>query len=75
VRGGDLVWTKKERLASRKKTGQPFRVNCQTTRTIYRRQGHKLVVVTTPPKGKLKPLPRIPMKEIVPCCSGCELKE
>ena len=70
-----LVWTKKERLASRRRAEDPFRVNCQTTRMTYRRQGHMLVPVTTTLKGKLKPLPRVPMKEIVPCCSGCELKE
>ena len=75
VSGGQLVWTKKERLASRKKAEQPFHVNCQTTRTIYRRHGHTLVSSNTLSKGKLKSLPRIPMKEIVPCCSGCELKE
>ena len=70
-----LIWTRKERLASRRKADAPFRVNCQTTRTIYRRQGHNLVAGTSPPKGKLRPLQRIAMKEIVPCCSGCVLNE
>ena len=70
-----LVWTKKERLASRNKADDPFRVNCQTTHTIYRRQGHNLVASPTAPKGKSTPLGRVPMKEIVPCCSGCVLNE
>lgn len=70
-----LVWTRKERLASRNKAEEPFRVNCQTTQTTYRRQGHNLVASPTAPKGKARPLGRVPMKEIVPCCSGCELKE
>jgi hypothetical protein len=52
-------------------------VNCQTTRTTYRPQGRSLV--PEPPaaatKDKLTPLGRVPIKEIVPCCSGCELKE
>ncbi|HEX7421297.1 MAG TPA: hypothetical protein VF505_15515 [Thermoanaerobaculia bacterium] len=72
-----LVWTKKERLGSRDKAETPFHVNCQTTRTTYRPHGRSLVA--EPPaaatKDKLTPLGRVPLKEIVPCCSGCELKE
>jgi hypothetical protein len=70
-----LVLTKKERLASRDKAEAPFRVNCQTTRTTYRPQGRSLVPDNVVAKGKLTPLERVPLKEIVPCCSGCELKE
>ena len=70
-----LTWTKKERLASRDKAETPFKVNCQTTRTTYHPQGRSLVPDTVAAKGKLTPLRRVPLEEIVPCCSGCELKE
>jgi hypothetical protein len=72
-----LVWTKKERLASRDKAATPFRVNCQTTRTTYKPQGRSLVAEPPAPatKDRLTPLDRLPLKELVPCCSGCELKE
>lgn len=69
---GALVWTKKERLASRAKTSAPYRVNCQTTRTIYRPLGRALSTSSQKPKGKLKPLIRVPLQQVVPCCSGCE---
>ncbi len=68
---GALVWTKKERLASREKTETPFRVNCQTTRTTYRPLGRSIVPSAAATKGNLQPLTRVPLKEIVPCCSGC----
>ena len=75
VGDGALVWTKKERLASRDKAETPFRVNCQTTRTTYRPLGRSIVPSAAAAKGKLTPLTRVPLKEIVPCCSGCELRE
>lgn len=70
-----LVLTKRERLAWRDKAEAPFHVNCQTTRTTYRPQGRSLVPDGAAAKEKLAPLERVPLKEIVPCCSGCELKE
>jgi hypothetical protein len=73
VGDGALVWTKKERLASRKKSDSPYHVNCQTTRSIYRPLGRALSTSAQKPKGKLKPLVRVPLHEVVPCCSGCEL--
>ena len=72
---GALQWTKKERLAFRDKSDKPYRVNCQTTRTTYRPLAQGIAPSDTAPKGKLKPLARLDLKEIVPCCSSCELKQ
>lgn len=73
VGDGALVWTKKERLASRDDRKKPYRVHCRTTRTTYRPLGLLLVESEKPAKGKLKPLDRVPVREIVPCCDGCRI--
>lgn len=75
VGDGALQWTKKERLAFRDNAGKPYKVNCQTTRTTYRPLRQGISPSEKPPKGKLTPLERLPLASVVPCCSGCELKE
>ncbi len=74
VGDGALVWTRKERLASRDDAKKPYRVHCRTTRTTYRPLGFGIAPSQNAGKGKMKPLDRVPVKEIVPCCDGCSFR-
>jgi hypothetical protein len=74
ILGDAIVWMKSVRVANGTNSRLPLQVRCGTSRIVYRLKDGRWQVSPAPLKtGKPRPLPRLDLKEIVPCCNRCTI--